>query len=68
MDVAQLTQALAKRGPDATRTLMVEPCTDSSITMIGSLLALRGEPTPQPISDADGNILLFNGQVTRSKM
>ncbi|XP_071500418.1 asparagine synthetase domain-containing protein 1-like [Diadema antillarum] len=32
-------------------------------TFIGQVLHLRGEPTPQPVSDDAGNILLWNGEI-----
>lgn len=66
-DAAALTELLAPglklRGPDATSACHIDATGDSTIYLHGSVLNLRGEVTPQPISDAAGNLLLWNGEV-----
>jgi len=54
---------LSHRGPDGTRSMEFHAQHSVNLNMIGSLLGLRGEPTYQPVTDSDDNVLLFNGQV-----
>ena len=58
--ISQLEDVLRRRGPDSLQSVDVHP----SVTMIGAVLHLRGETlTPQPVSDEDGNWLVFNGEI-----
>ena len=58
--IDRLRSLLARRGPDACHVRKQE----SAITAIAGLLHLRGTaPGVQPACDAEGNVLLWNGQV-----
>ncbi|XP_032423823.1 asparagine synthetase domain-containing protein 1 [Xiphophorus hellerii] len=57
-------EALQRRGPDSSRDVSVAG-TDSGYRCLFSahVLHMRGLHTPQPLRDAAGNILLWNGEV-----
>ena len=58
--IDRLRSLLARRGPDACHIRKQA----SAITAIAGLLHLRGtSPGVQPACDAEGNVLLWNGQV-----
>lgn len=62
-DLLHLCTKLMRRGPDRLRIVTLPLSDDCELVFVGSLLSLRGEPTPMPLVDDDGNILVFNGQV-----
>ncbi|XP_014858634.1 PREDICTED: asparagine synthetase domain-containing protein 1 [Poecilia mexicana] len=57
-------EPLQRRGPDSSRDLSVTG-TDSSYRCLLSahVLHMRGLLTPQPLQDAAGNVLLWNGEI-----
>ncbi|XP_069589947.1 asparagine synthetase domain-containing protein 1 [Ranitomeya imitator] len=55
---------LRRRGPDSSsRLLATDTCHKYSCFFSGHVLHLRGELTPQPLHDRDGNVFLWNGEV-----
>lgn len=54
-----LQERVSNRGPDGTYSMDIS----QDLTFSASLLSLRGDPTFMPLSDEDGNVLVFNGQV-----
>ncbi|XP_054881596.1 asparagine synthetase domain-containing protein 1-like [Poeciliopsis prolifica] len=57
-------EPLQRRGPDSSRDVSVTE-TDSGYRCLFSahVLHMRGLLTPQPLRDADGNVLLWNGEI-----
>ena len=59
-DIAPLQKVLSQRGPDLTNVCSVT----EELTLIGCVLHIQGiQLTPQPCSDEEGNLLLWNGEV-----
>ena len=59
-DIARLQRVLLQRGPDQTNVCSVT----EELTLIGCVLHIQGiQLTPQPCSDEEGNLLLWNGEV-----
>lgn len=61
--------ALKRRGPDASNqtTITISDC--MQVTFSGFTLWLQGDsPTHQPLSDSDGNVLLWNGDIFSGKI
>mmetsp|Transcript_11209 Transcript_11209/g.34314 ORF Transcript_11209/g.34314 Transcript_11209/m.34314 type:complete len:564 (+) Transcript_11209:120-1811(+) len=56
---SQLAESVRSRGPDRLQTVQAQ----DGLWLIASTLCLRGPPTPQPVMDEAGNMLLFNGQL-----
>ncbi|KAG8548182.1 hypothetical protein GDO81_026252 [Engystomops pustulosus] len=55
---------LQRRGPDSSHQLLETDCTYKySCFFSGHVLHLRGQLTPQPLKDRNGNIFLWNGEV-----
>jgi len=57
---------LERRGPDHTGTKEFTITNDHEtfcLTLIGTVLHLRGSKTPQPLIDECGNVLLWNGEI-----
>ncbi|CAG5120014.1 unnamed protein product [Candidula unifasciata] len=54
---------LHHRGPDVSRSHVISLAENLTGYMQGCVLHLRGHLTPQPVSDADGNAFLWNGEV-----
>ena len=57
---------LERRGPDHTGRKDFDSKTDQGtcyLSLIGTVLHLRGKRTPQPLIDECGNILLWNGEI-----
>lgn len=51
---------LQRRGPDGSREVSI-PMADLQLDLLGTLLCMRGEPTPQPLGNEAGDWLLWNG-------
>jgi asparagine synthetase B (glutamine-hydrolysing) len=58
VSIDDIGHAIAPRGPDKLNVVSVS----DDLTLTASLLALRGKPTPQPISSEE-HFLCWNGQV-----
>ncbi|CAH1788335.1 unnamed protein product [Owenia fusiformis] len=58
-----IEERLARRGPDM--QICVEQRLADAVTgyFTGCVLHLQGSPTPQPVLDKDGNVLLWNGEI-----
>ncbi|XP_013399902.1 asparagine synthetase domain-containing protein 1 isoform X1 [Lingula anatina] len=54
---------LHHRGPDSVESHEVELTGNIRLSLHGCVLHLRGQLTPQPVQDSDGNLLLWNGEV-----
>lgn len=57
---------LERRGPDHTGRKDFDSKNDHGtyyLSLIGTVLHLRGRKTPQPLIDECGNILLWNGEI-----
>ena len=57
---------LERRGPDHTGRKDFDNKNDHRtfhLSLIGTVLHLRGRKTPQPLIDECGNILLWNGEI-----
>ncbi|KAM3917051.1 asparagine synthetase domain-containing protein 1 [Leptodactylus fuscus] len=55
---------LRRRGPDSSHQVLLTKYADKySCFFSGHVLHLRGELTPQPLQDSNGNIFLWNGEV-----
>ncbi|KAJ8305594.1 hypothetical protein KUTeg_016139 [Tegillarca granosa] len=54
---------LSRRGPDVSDKMQVTIHENKILNMIGHVLHLRGQVTPQPLSDPEGNVLLWNGEI-----
>ena len=60
---ARTLDAINRRGPDAAAVhhIVLGPF---ELWMAGAVLSLRGKDvTPQPLVDADGNALVWNGEI-----
>ena len=63
--VERLYRSIERRGPDAAgeKNVQVEGG-EYVLRFLATLLHMRGSvPTPQPLEDRDGNLLLFNGEI-----
>ena len=57
---------LQRRGPDHTNKKDCSIKNDHGkfcLSLVGTVLHLRGSKTPQPLEDRHGNILLWNGEI-----
>ena len=55
---------LQRRGPDSAGEIVLWPCAGVELRLSAAVLGLRGTaPTPQPLRDEFGNILLWNGEI-----
>lgn len=54
---------IGNRGPDASKWESVCLSPNAVGVFCGYVLHLRGELTSQPLTDIDGNVLLWNGEV-----
>ncbi|XP_073503941.1 asparagine synthetase domain-containing protein 1 [Phyllobates terribilis] len=55
---------LRRRGPDSSSHLLqTDTCHKYSCFFSGHVLHLRGQLTPQPLQDRNGNVFLWNGEV-----
>ena len=54
---------LTRRGPDAQAHLEVPLTETLKARFYGTTLHFRGDLTPQPLKDEEGNILLWNGEI-----
>ncbi|KAL0490801.1 asparagine synthetase domain-containing protein [Acrasis kona] len=62
-NIQNIANVITPRGPDGTHHVQ-EHIDGSNVTLFGSLLALRGLPTPQPLVDQSKNhVLCWNGEV-----
>ncbi|CAI9533863.1 unnamed protein product [Staurois parvus] len=60
----QENMKLKRRGPNSSQQLIrSDPTHHYSCFFSGHVLHLRGELTPQPLQDENGNIFLWNGEV-----
>eukprot|EP00004_Rigifila_ramosa_P016381 TRINITY_DN3886_c0_g1_i1.p1 TRINITY_DN3886_c0_g1~~TRINITY_DN3886_c0_g1_i1.p1 ORF type:complete len:677 (-),score=108.94 TRINITY_DN3886_c0_g1_i1:91-2121(-) len=59
-------ELVQRRGPDASNRLLI-PTPAGPLHLCAATLFLRGDvPTPQPLQDAAGNVLLWNGEIYSS--
>ncbi|XP_062861913.1 asparagine synthetase domain-containing protein 1 [Trichomycterus rosablanca] len=57
-------ERLRNRGPDTSHDIIETSCNpDYRCLFSGHVLHMRGDLTPQPLQDAAGNLLLWNGEV-----
>ena len=57
-----LVKRLQRRGPDGSREVCIPMASaDLQLVLLGTLLCMRGEPTPQPLGNEAGEWLLWNG-------
>ncbi len=57
---------LQRRGPDHTDKKDCSIKSDNGqfcLSLVGTVLHLRGSKTPQPLEDECGNVLLWNGEI-----
>ncbi|XP_050402264.1 asparagine synthetase domain-containing protein 1 [Patella vulgata] len=54
---------LGARGPDLQTNRTIELNNDFHLQLAGYVLHLRGQPTPQPLTNKDGDSLLWNGEI-----
>lgn len=60
----QENKKLIRRGPNSSQQLIrSDPTHHYSCIFSGHVLHLRGELTPQPLQDENGNVFLWNGEV-----
>ena len=60
--VERIEEAISRRGPDSTNHQTIT-CDGVDVTLVASLLALRGDkPFPQPVSLGE-HILIWNGEI-----
>ncbi|KAL5021075.1 hypothetical protein ScPMuIL_000230 [Solemya velum] len=63
-DYVDQNSELSSRGPDISSTSSVLLCDSNySLQLIGHVLHIRGQPTPQPVTHSNGNKLLWNGEI-----
>ncbi|XP_033842661.1 asparagine synthetase domain-containing protein 1 [Periophthalmus magnuspinnatus] len=61
---ATVYEQLKKRGPNCSNNLMIQgPGCCYQCVFSAHVLHMRGALTPQPVQDAKGNVLLWNGEV-----
>ncbi|XP_036364101.1 asparagine synthetase domain-containing protein 1 isoform X5 [Octopus sinensis] len=58
-----LESHISHRGPDASNWTSFSVSEEISATLYGFVLHLRGQLTMQPLTDQNGNILLWNGEI-----
>lgn len=59
-----LVNRLRRRGPDCVHEVCVPVVgSDLRLDLLGTLLCMRGEPTPLPLGNEAGDWLLWNGNV-----
>uniref|UniRef100_A0A0L8IHH6 Asparagine synthetase [glutamine-hydrolyzing] n=1 Tax=Octopus bimaculoides TaxID=37653 RepID=A0A0L8IHH6_OCTBM len=58
-----LESHISHRGPDASNWTTLSVSEEISATLYGFVLHLRGQLTMQPLTDQNGNILLWNGEI-----
>jgi asparagine synthetase B (glutamine-hydrolysing) len=54
---------VGRRGPDADKILLHTTWSRLSAAVAGYVLHLRGELTPQPLTNDHGDFLLWNGEI-----
>ncbi|KNC84255.1 hypothetical protein SARC_03526 [Sphaeroforma arctica JP610] len=63
-DTELLLKPLRRRGPYATHTDSRQLTNERVVIFCGCVLHIRGQLTPQPVSDANGkNLFLWNGEI-----
>ena len=63
----EILQRLKRRGPDHMREVTMPTVlggsTSLELILVGTLLRMRGEATPQPVRHGNGNQFLWNGNI-----
>lgn len=62
MPLEEWLRVLQRRGPDSCQ-LQHFTAEHATFDLLGTVLSMRGQVTPQPISDQHGNCLIWNGEL-----
>jgi len=63
LNANDLANLLQNRGPDSVNIHKLTLENNLKLTLISSVLFIRGKGTKQPLEDSNGNILMWNGEI-----